>query len=114
MSKNRSESRNKNNYMKKYNSIRHDLKNHLICSDLLAKQGKYNEISDHIQKFQKKLKILKKNFLFTGNDVLDAILNTKISLAGTRRDSLYGRVINCGVGSTGTVGYQCIDRKFIR
>ena len=77
-------------------SIRHDLKNHLICIDLLAKQGKYNEISDYIQKFSKEIKNIEKNFLFTGNDVLDAILNTKISLAEQEGIRCTAE-INCGV-----------------
>lgn len=77
-------------------SIRHDLKNHLICIDLLAKQGKYNEISDYIQKFSKEINNIEKNFLFTGNDVLDAILNTKISLAEQEGIRCTAE-INCGV-----------------
>ena len=77
-------------------SIRHDLKNHLICIDLLAKQEKYNEISNYIQKFSKKIKNIEKNFLFTGNDVLDAILNTKISLA-EQEGIRCAAEINCGI-----------------
>lgn len=62
-------------------SARHDLKNHFVCIDLLAKQEKYEEIRDYIRKFSQEAQNPDGAVLFTGNDTLDAILNTKFSFA---------------------------------
>ena len=62
-------------------SVRHDLKNHFVCIDLLAKQEKYKEIRDYIRKFSQETQNPDGAVLFTGNDTLDAILNTKFSFA---------------------------------
>ena len=62
-------------------SVRHDLKNHFVCIDLLAKQEKYKEIRDYIRKFSQEVQNPDGAVLFTGNDTLDAILNTKFSFA---------------------------------
>ena len=62
-------------------SVRHDLKNHFVCIDLLAKQEKYKEIRDYIRKFSQEAQNPDGAVLFTGNDTLDAILNTKFSFA---------------------------------
>ena len=64
-------------------SVRHDLKNHLVCIDLLAKQEKCEEIREYIRKFSQETQS-DRMVLFTGNDTLDAILNTKMSFAEQR------------------------------
>lgn len=62
-------------------SVRHDLRNHLLCIDLLAQQNKCGEIRDYIEGFSRDVPDLEKQLLFTGNDILDAILHAKVSLA---------------------------------
>lgn len=62
-------------------SLRHDIKNHLLCIDLLAEQEKHGEIRNYIHELSEQSKELNRTLLFTGNDILDAILNTKISAA---------------------------------
>ncbi len=62
-------------------SVRHDLRNHFVCIDLLAKQEKCGEIRDYIRKFSQEAQNPDGVVLFTGNDTLDAILNTKFSFA---------------------------------
>lgn len=62
-------------------SVRHDLRNYFVCIDLLAKQEKCGEIRDYIRKFSQEAQNPDGVVLFTGNDTLDAILNTKFSFA---------------------------------
>lgn len=62
-------------------SVRHDLKNHLYCIDSLAIERKYNEIRQYVQDLLEKQQEEACTIVFTGNDILDAILNTKISVA---------------------------------
>lgn len=64
-------------------SVRNDLKNHFVCIDLLAKQEKCEEIREYIRKFSQETQS-DRMVLFTGNDTLDAILNTKMSFAEQR------------------------------
>lgn len=66
-------------------SVRHDLRNHLLCIDLLAQQNKCGEIRDYIEGFSRDVPDLEKQLLFTGNDILDAILHAKVSLAEQER-----------------------------
>lgn len=61
--------------------VRHDLKNHLLCIQILAEQGKSREICEYIHDFSEKSRETDRTLLYTGNDILDAILNAKISMA---------------------------------
>lgn len=62
-------------------AVRHDMKNHLLCIKLLAEQEKCGGILAYIQNFSEEQQRLERTFIFTGNDVLDAIVNTKLSAA---------------------------------
>lgn len=61
--------------------VRHDIKNHLLCISLLAEQDRCGEILEYIQDFSEKQRTMEYTFVFTGNDVFDAIVNTKLSVA---------------------------------
>lgn len=64
-------------------SIRHDMKNHLLCIDnLLKNHTEHNQqAQDYIKKLLKQQEILQRKVIFSGNDALDAILNTKQAAA---------------------------------
>jgi hypothetical protein len=60
-------------------SVRHDMKNHFTCINHFAVQGKCDKIIEYTNEFLEEHAIKEHLFIFTGNDVLDAILNTKLS-----------------------------------
>lgn len=60
---------------------RHDIKNHLYCIDRLAAGQKCDENQQYIQNLLEEQQKESYTIVFTGNDILDAILNTKISIA---------------------------------
>lgn len=62
-------------------SLHHDMKNHLASVDYLAERGKYDEIHRYIRTL-KNIEIESQfQFFYTGNDIIDAILNTKLAMA---------------------------------
>lgn len=60
-------------------ATRHDMKNHLLCIlNLLRDQPDCNQPArDYIQKLLNQQTISQRKIIFSGNDALDAILNTK-------------------------------------
>lgn len=60
-------------------SIRHDMKNHLLCIANLLQNHPDNsqQAQDYIQKLLNQQEISQRKVIFSGNDSLDAILNTK-------------------------------------
>lgn len=60
-------------------SIRHDMKNHLLCIVNLLQNHPDNsqQAQDYIQKLLNQQEISQRKVIFSGNDSLDAILNTK-------------------------------------
>ena len=60
-------------------SIRHDMKNHLLCiANLLQNHPNNNrQATDYIQKLLNQQELSQRKVIFSGNDSLDAILNTK-------------------------------------
>lgn len=61
--------------------LRHDMKNHLLCISLLAEQKKIADIHDYINQVLQQHAEANRIFVFSGNDVLNAILNIKLSEA---------------------------------
>ena len=61
----------------------HDLNNHLIALDHLLDDGNIPEAKTYIAAIQKPVQILKKTH-WTGDDVVDAVLNNKIQLMENR------------------------------
>ena len=61
----------------------HDLNNHLIALDHLLDDGNMPEAKTYIAAIQKPIQILKKTH-WTGDDVVDAVLNNKIQLMENR------------------------------
>lgn len=64
-------------------SIRHDMKNHLLCIDnlLYAHQDNNQPARNYIQRLLKHHEFTQRKFVFSGNDNLDAILNVKQATA---------------------------------
>lgn len=62
----------------------HDLNNHLIALDHLLDDGNISEAKTYIAAIQKPVQILKKTH-WTGDDVVDAVLNNKIQLMENRK-----------------------------
>jgi len=54
---------------------RHDLNNHLICLNELAKNQKEDLVIDYIERMQGQMKYIQNKCYIVGNDVLDAVLN---------------------------------------
>lgn len=63
----------------KISAFRHDMKNHMLCISAMAEQGSNAELQEYIQKLLQHNMEMNRTFVFTGNDILDAILNTKLS-----------------------------------
>lgn len=61
--------------------MRHDLKNHLCCIEQLAAMHKEDEIQTYVQELLQEQKRKDALLIFTNNNILDAILNTKIAMA---------------------------------
>ena len=62
-------------------STRHDLKNHLNCIDRLAAEQKTCDIQQYVQELLHRQRQQECTIVFTGNDILDAIINTKVAVA---------------------------------
>ena len=62
-------------------SMRHDMKNHLSTVNILASQDKCSEIYDYTSDLINDNSYINRIFIFTGNDLLDAVVNMKFSIA---------------------------------
>lgn len=60
--------------------LRHDMKNHFACIQMLAKEEKYEELQEYLYNFNEAIEDISYEFQ-TGNDIVDAILNVKVSAA---------------------------------
>lgn len=66
------------NLYQRLTSLRHDIKNHLLCLSAMTDTA---EIRQYIKNMLNEEALSSRSFVFSGNDVLDAILNTKLSAA---------------------------------
>lgn len=60
--------------------LRHDMKNHFACIQMLAKEEKYTELQDYLESFNEAVSEVSME-IQTGNDIVDAILNVKLKSA---------------------------------
>lgn len=60
--------------------FKHDLKNHILCMRILMKNNKYKELDEYFSQISNDISKTMTNFN-TGNDVIDAVLNSKVALA---------------------------------
>lgn len=60
--------------------LRHDMRNHFFCIQILAKEGKYMEMEEYLKNFNEAVSDISMKFQ-TGNDIVDAILNVKQDIA---------------------------------
>ncbi len=63
-----------------YATVAHDMKNHLIILEDYCQNGKTNEALEYIRKIKKPVTRIKQ-YLFTGDEVLNIILNYKLAAA---------------------------------
>lgn len=63
--------------------LRHDMRNHFFCIQMLAKEGKYAEMQEYLESFNEAVSDISMKFQ-TGNDIVDAILNVKQDVAKKR------------------------------
>lgn len=54
---------------------RHDLRNHLICLNALAKEEQAKKVMAYIRNMEEQAKFIQQKFYTTGNKVLDALVN---------------------------------------
>lgn len=60
--------------------LRHDMRNHFFCIQMLAKEEKYEEMEEYLQNINEAVTDISMKFQ-TGNDIVDAILNVKQDIA---------------------------------
>lgn len=60
--------------------LRHDMRNHFFCIQMLAKEEKYAEMEEYLQNINEAVSDISMKFQ-TGNDIVDAILNVKQDIA---------------------------------
>lgn len=71
---------------------RHDYKNHLQVMKAYLDMGEYQELYDYIAQLDQELSCINK-VIETGNPALDAILNSKIAMAGTKQVEVNVKVV---------------------
>lgn len=71
---------------------RHDYKNHLQVMKAYLDMGEYQELSDYITHLDRELTQIDQ-MIKTGNVMLDAVLNSKISLAQSRKIGVNAKVV---------------------
>jgi sensor histidine kinase regulating citrate/malate metabolism len=59
---------------------RHDMNNHLICLNQLAKEGTSNSVQEYISNMQNQVLDIQSKVFKVGNEILDAILNYHLSM----------------------------------
>lgn len=64
-------------------TMRHDMKNHLISIRTLVEDENYNKVLNHINSMMEEIEMTKK-FVFTNNEMFNAIINNKFSVANTK------------------------------
>ncbi len=76
-------------------SIRHDMKNHLLCILNILEKDNKKLVYDYIQNLIKQQESINHSIIFSGNDALDAIINIKQSKA-----KHYGLSIDITIANT--------------
>lgn len=59
---------------------RHDMVNHLICINSLAKEKDYESLMDYVQKMQKQMNQIQKKIYTVGNQILDIVTNYYLNM----------------------------------
>lgn len=67
--------------------VYHDMNNHISCMHNLIQQGRYEETSKYLTDLNTQIQDIKKE-LYTGNDIVDAIINEKLSNASRDQISI--------------------------
>ena len=80
------------NMYRQMRAWRHDYKNHLQVMKAHLDLGEYNELSDYISHLNQEISQIEQ-FIKTGDVMLDAILNSKISLARSKQIKVNIKVI---------------------
>ncbi len=79
--------------------VYHDMKNHISCLHNLILQGRYEETCNYLMDLNTQIQNIKKE-LYTGNDIVDAIINEKLSNAAKDQIS---------ISIDGKLGYLPVD-----
>ena len=79
--------------------VYHDMKNHISCLHNLILQGRYEETGNYLMELNTQIQNINKE-LYTGNDIVDAIINEKLSNAV--RDQI-------SISIDGKLGYLAVD-----
>ena len=80
------------NMYRQMRAWRHDYKNHLQVMKAHLDLGEYKELSDYISHLNQEISQIEQ-FIKTGDVMMDAILNSKISLARTKQIKVNVKVI---------------------
>lgn len=80
------------NMYRQMRAWRHDYKNHLQVMKAYLEMGEYQELADYIACLDRELTQIDQ-MIKTGNVMLDAILNSKISLAQSRKIEVNAKAI---------------------
>ncbi len=79
--------------------VYHDMKNHIVCLYNLILEGKYQETSKYIRDLNTQIQQIDRE-LHTGNDIVDAIVNEKLTNA--KKDQI-------SISIEGKLGYLTVD-----
>ncbi|RFZ75900.1 GHKL domain-containing protein [Lacrimispora amygdalina] len=79
--------------------VYHDMKNHISCLHNLILQGRYEETANYLVELNTQIQNIDKE-LYTGNDIVDAIINEKLSSAAKDQIS---------ISVDGKLGYLPVD-----
>ncbi|MGC6173130.1 sensor histidine kinase [Lacrimispora sp. 38-1] len=79
--------------------VYHDMKNHISCLHNLILQGRYEETGNYLMDLNTQIQNINKE-LYTGNDIVDAIINEKLSNA--LKDQI-------SISIDGKLGYLPVD-----
>ena len=79
--------------------VYHDMKNHINCVYNLIQQGRYEETGNYLMDLNTQIQNIKKE-LYTGNDIVDAIMNEKLSNASNN---------NISISIDGKLGYLPVN-----
>lgn len=79
--------------------VYHDMKNHISCVYNLIQQGRYEETGNYLMDLNTQIQNIKKE-LYTGNDIVDAIMNEKLSIASNN---------NITISIDGKLGYLPVN-----
>lgn len=61
-------------------SLKHDLKEHFLAIETMARKGKTDEIAEYAERVMKKSLDSVQNTVFTDNDIFNAVINTRLEL----------------------------------